>query len=343
MQPESQTDVTRETASIQSVPAYPAERFCVEFGVNSGEPLGVMDELVMDDIYELTQDCAPRRLSLAAWRDGALAVDGDTELGTPGATLHLDCAVTLMPELGDSIDALVLVQVDDAGMIDAVFLVPQAPLLAQTGYRLLKADRLSARQTLAQMACVSFTRGTRITLGTGAQVAIEDLQPGDRVLTRDSGVQEVTWIGRSTVRAVGSMAPILIRAGALNNAAALLVSPDHRLMVYQRTDEIGAGSPEILVRARDLVNGDTVVVQDGGFVDYYQILFDRHYIIYAEGIAAESLLLDPVTEVTLPDALRDEVRRRPAHGVRADHGLDISRNQQNRPDLVELLKRASLR
>ncbi len=335
--------MTSDATTIQSIPAYPAEQFRVEFGVNLGEPLGVIEDLVMDDVYALTQACAPRRLALAARADGSFAVARDTELGTPGARLHLDGTVTLMPDSGDSIEALVLVEVDASGMIDAVFLLPQAPLLAQTGYRLLKADRQGARQTLAQMACVSFTRGTRITLGTGAQVPIEDLRPGDPILTRDSGVQAVTWIGCSTLRAVGSMAPILIRAGALNNANDLLVSPDHRLMVYQRRDEIGAGSPEILVRARDLVNGNTVVVQDGGFIDYYQILFDRHYIIYAEGIAAESLLLNPVTETAIPEALLDEIRSQPAFGERADHGLEISRSHLDHPDLVDVLKRASLR
>ncbi len=333
----------RETLSIQSIPAYPAARFRVDFGAHAGDPIGVLEDLVMDDVYELTEGAAPRRLGLEARADGSFRIHGDTELGTPGAALFLDCALTLMADPGDSLEALVLVEVDAEGLIADLFLLPLAPLQPQVGYRLVSACRESARQVLAQMACVSFTRGTRITLGTGAQVAIEDLKPGDRVLTRDSGVQEITWIGRSTARAVGAMAPILIRAGVLNNAGDLLVSPDHRLMLYQRSDEIGAGSAEILVRAGDLVNGDSVVVQEGGFVDYFQLLFDRHHIIYAEGIAAESLLLDPLTRKVLPDDLQAALPEGLKHGSRADHGVDVSRALPDRPDLVDMLRRASLR
>ena len=215
---------------------------------------------------------------------------------------------------------------------------------AQHSYTLVRAEQDSARRKLAQMACVSFTRGTRITMATGAQKPIEDLKPGDRVLTRDEGVQELRWIGQTTSRAVGRMAPVLIRAGVLNNAADLVVSPDHRLMVYQRHDELGAGSPELLVRARDLVNGCDVVVQDGGFVDYFQLLFDRHHIVYAEGIAAESLFLDSMTQPALPDEILARISPTLETGQRRDaHGVEVQKSLLDRPDAVNLLKRASLR
>jgi hypothetical protein len=140
------------------------------------------------------------------------------------------------------------------------------------------------------------------------------------------------------------MAPILIRKGTLNNARDLLVSPEHRLMVYQRRDALGAGTPELLIPARHLVNGDSVVVQDGGFVDYFQLLFDRHHIVYAEGIAAESLFLDPVTEPALPPELLERIAGiAGSHQRRDSHGLDVPRPLLDRPDLVELLRRASLR
>ncbi|UWQ31461.1 Hint domain-containing protein [Leisingera sp. M527] len=332
------------TASLSSVQAYPAERFRVEYGANMGDPLGVLEDLVLDDIYLLNNPVPPQRLGIATHHDGSFRIAGDTALGTPGAALHLDCLLTLMPDSGPNTEILVMVEVDGDGLIAGIFLVPLAPLQAHMPYTLVKAGRKSARRKLAQSACVSFTRGTRITLATGAQRLIEDMRAGDRVLTRDDGIQEVRWVGQSTLRAVGDLAPILIRQGALNNANDLIVSPAHRLMVYQRSDEIGAGAPEVLVRARDLVNGGTVVVLDGGFADYFQILFDRHHIIYAEGIAAESTFLDPVTSPALPDdfwTLRPGTL--PAQHKRGAHGLDVSRSLLDRPDAVGLLKRASLR
>ena len=330
--------------AVQSIPAYPAEQFQVEIGANMGDSLSVLDDLMLDDIYQLTPGTKPRRLALASGADGNVYVAQGTELGTVGAQLHLDCALTLMPHSGDNIEALVMVEVDQDGLIAAIYLLPLAPMQAQHSYTLVRAEQDSARRKLAQMACVSFTRGTRITMATGAQKPIEDLKPGDRVLTRDEGVQELRWIGQTTSRAVGRMAPVLIRAGVLDNAADLVVSPDHRLMVYQRHDELGAGSPELLVRARDLVNGCDVVVQDGGFVDYFQLLFDRHHIVYAEGIAAESLFLDSMTQPALPDEILARISPTLETGQRRDaHGVEVQKSLLDRPDAVNLLKRASLR
>ncbi|MGR3468524.1 MAG: Hint domain-containing protein, partial [Shimia sp.] len=132
------------------------------------------------------------------------------------------------------------------------------------------------------------------------QRKIEDLRVGDRVLTRDDGPQEVRWIGQNTRRAVGDAAPVLVKKDTLNNENDLIVSPDHRLFIYQRADTIGAGRSEVMVRVRHLLNGDTVQRMEGGFVDYFHLLFDEHQIIYAEGIAAESLLIDTRTRAALP-------------------------------------------
>ncbi len=328
-------------ASYQSIPAYPAAMFRVEYGANMGDALGIMDDLVLDDVYHLCPATQPRRLSLKVSPEGEFSVGADTELGTPTAQLHLDCCITVLPDTGAEVDILIMVEVDAEGLITQVFLLPLAPLVADMPYCLIHADRKLARQKLAQMACVSFTRGTHITLASGAQVKIEELSVGDRVLTRDDGAQVVRWIGHTTSRAMGSMAPILIRKGALNNDNDLIVSPDHRLMVYQRQDTLGTGCPEVLVKAQDLVNGDTVVAQTGGFVDYFQLLFDRHHIIYAEGIAAESMLIDASTHSALPLDLVDHITPGLKHNRRDEHGVDVARTLLKHPNAVDLLRRAS--
>ncbi|WIY25419.1 Hint domain-containing protein [Parasedimentitalea psychrophila] len=333
-----------EYGNIQSVLAYSAAEFSVHVGANMGDTLSVLDDLMLDDTYQLQQGANPQRLALLAQPNGELKIGKVTELGTPSAALHLDCVLSLMSPDGNITEALVLVEVDADGMITAIFMLPLAPMLAQVDYVLVRGEREGARKKLAQIASVSFSRGTHITMASGAQVPIEQLNTGDRVLTRDDGPQLVRWVGQSTHRATGNMAPILIRAGALNNENDLLVSPDHRLFVYQRSDEIGAGVSELLVKARHLVNGDTVVVQDGGYVEYFQVLFDRHHIIYAEGIAAESLLIDSVTKPALPPELQERLSSHlTPHGRRDDHGLEVQKALLDRPDAIAALKRASLR
>ena len=327
------------TSQSQSVQVLPAGAFTVTDGVAIGEPLTFADELVLDDTYELTPGARPLAMALTAQGDqGQFRIAPGGQAGMTGSDVFLDCCVTLMAADGKTYEALVLVEVVGGG-VEAVFMLPLANLRPGQPYRLVGVDRQIATTRFAEVASVSFTRGTRITMASGAQVPIEDIRVGDRVLTRDDGPQVVRWIGETTLRAVGEFAPVVIRKGALHNANDLVLSPDHRLFVYQRQDRLGAGRHEVLVKVRHLINGDTVVQQDGGFVDYFQLLFDQHQIIYAEGIAAESLLIDPRTRAALPDHLGDTVRR--GHGHRHHLDYEVRESLLSSGDAVALLRRAS--
>lgn len=330
--------------SSQSVPVYVSGQISATDGANMGDQISFANELILDDVYELDFGADPARLSLVARDDASFYIGQDTKIGTAGATIHLDSALTFMSPDGSISDALLLVEVDEDGNVDQIYLLPFSAMSSKTEYRLVGIDREAAHHKFAQVACVSFTRGTHITMASGAQRAVEDLIIGDRILTRDDGVQILRWIGTSTTRAVGGFAPIRIAAGTLNNTADLLVSPDHRLFIYQRTDELGAGRSELLVKARHLVNGDSVTVSEGGFVDYYQLLFDGHQIIYAEGIAAESMLIDSRTRPVLPTDLSDSLGKHvKGHSDLPHAGLDVSEGLLDRPDVADLLKKASSR
>lgn len=329
------------TTPVQAIQVYRSDAFIVTDGANLGDDLTAYDDLFLDDVYQLEPDANLLRLMFHPLDDGSFVIADDTELGTPGGRLVLDCTLHLMSPDGSSSDAVILVELDATNHISGLYMMPLAKMRARSDYTLVSASKEDVRRAFAETACVSFSSGTHITMSNGMQVPIEDLSVGDRVLTRDSGAQEIRWIGRSTLRAVGAFAPILIRAGALHNEGDLMVSPDHRLFVFQRSDEIGAGKRELLVKARHLVNGDSVTVQYGGFVDYHQILFDRHHIIYAEGIAAESTLISPHTRPALPDALFAEDAI--THATSLARGFDVSQSLLSHPDTLARLRRASTR
>lgn len=326
--------------SVQTIVVYDGRDFVVTDGVAQGDPLAFADELVLDDVYQLNGRAASRPLSLLqkGGMDGFVIAD-DSTFGMPGHDIYLDCCLTVMAPDSTTSEILVLVEVV-AGGVEAVYMLPLAPLIADKSYRLVGVNRQTATIRFAEMACVSFSRGTRITMASGAQVPIEALRVGDKVLTRDDGPQPVRWIGSTTVRATGEFAPVMIRQGALHNANDLILSPDHRLFVYQRQDRLGAGRHEVLVKVRHLVNGDTVVRLDGGFIEYLQLLFDDHQIIFAEGIAAESLYISPHTRAALPAGAADRALGG-LHDHRHHMDYEVRQSLLSSGDAVEMLRNAS--
>ncbi|MEO9515342.1 MAG: Hint domain-containing protein [Paracoccaceae bacterium] len=330
-------NISNHLIPAHSLPVFCADQFRVMEGANLGDPISYAEDLMLDDVYCLRRDSVAQQLCMAVNQDGCYSVTEDSKLGHPGATLHLDCVLTLMSRDGQTTDALVLVETDSEGSIEEIFFLPLAALATGVPYALVGIDPEAASAKLAQLACARFTRGTHITVHSGEQRPIESLRIGDRILTRDDGPQELRWIGESTVRATGDFAPICIKAGTLHNSGDLIVSPDHRLFIYQRQDSLGAGRSELLVKARHLINDDSITVQAGGFVDYFQLLFDAHQIIYAEGIAAESMLIDLRTRSAVPD----DVSQMIAPNSDKVSGLDVDETLLDRPDAAETLRRSS--
>ncbi len=77
---------------------------------------------------------------------------------------------------------------------------------------------------------ICFAGGSRILTARGER-AIDTLQRGDLVVTRDNGLQPIRWIGKRTVPGKGRFAPIAIAPGVLDGLQKeLLVSPQHRVL-----------------------------------------------------------------------------------------------------------------
>lgn len=226
-------------------------------GVAEGDGISFADELVLDDVYQLRQIAKRQILRLEMDTDDGFTIADGSAIGVPEHKIVLDSCLTLMAPDGTTVEALVMVELMSDGVEDVYFL-PLAELQLGLDYRLVGLDRHAATARLAEVACVSFSRGTNITMASGLQVPIEKLKVGDMILTRDDGPQPVRWIGQTTLRAVGEFAPVVIKSGALHNEGDLLLSPDHRIFVYQRQDRLGAGRSEVLVKVRHLINGETV-------------------------------------------------------------------------------------
>ena len=151
-----------------------------------------------------------------------------------------------------------------------------------------------------------FVSGTMIETIDGPR-AVETLSADDLVITRDEGPQPVRWIGRRRVAAVGKMAPICIQKNALGDHGTLHVSPLHRVLIKDVLAELMFGEDEVLIAAKDLVNDRSIRPVEGGTVEYVHLLFDRHQVIYSEGLPTESFLPGPQTTKSFEDDIIEEI------------------------------------
>ena len=128
-----------------------------------------------------------------------------------------------------------------------------------------------------------FLRGTRIMTATG-KAAVEDLRPGDMLVTRFGPLRPLKWVGPQSFdgRFLGqSKAPVRFHAGSIADNVPnqdLYVSPSHSVLIGDR-----------LVNADLLVNGVTVTqTATTEQVDYFHLDLGPHDCVIANGAWAES-------------------------------------------------------
>jgi hypothetical protein len=160
-----------------------------------------------------------------------------------------------------------------------------------------------------------FTPGTLIATETGA-VDVAQLCVGQRVMTRDHGLQTVRWIGRkdlgrTTLMLRPELCPVRIPAGALGAGLPerdLVVSPQHRMLLGGPRAEMMFADAEVLVAAAHLVGCNGISRMPTLPVSYLHVLFDRHEIICAEGAWTESFQPAAATVQGMEPAQRDELQ-----------------------------------
>lgn len=164
--------------------------------------------------------------------------------------------------------------------------------VVQTGLQTQHVNRITDQPT----GVICFTDGTRLLTESG-EVPVEEIGEGDRIQTKDNGLQSVRWIGQRRItgarlHAMPELRPVRIRAGGLGFGQPdgdLLVSPQHRLLVTGRRAEALFNAPEVFVAAQDLVDDRRIHIdrQVRAF-SYYHVLLDNHEVVFANGVETES-------------------------------------------------------
>jgi T5SS/PEP-CTERM-associated repeat protein len=167
----------------------------------------------------------------------------------------------------------------------STYLLTDVNFVADSIQQFLVGVDASTGDSYIQVSC--FAAGTRIRTTRG-EVKVEDLRQDDLAITGIDGSEApVVWIGHREVDCARhpqpkSVWPVRIRAGAFGRGLpkrALTLSPDHAVYVN-----------EVLVPVKHLINGTTIAQVKVDRVTYYHVELDRHDVLYADGLPAESYL-----------------------------------------------------
>lgn len=170
---------------------------------------------------------------------------------------------------------------------------PDTPLIVSKG---ISAPYQNMENSTSGEGVVCFTPGTLLETPSGLR-PVETLAAGDILVTKDNGAQPIVWVGSRNVSgarlvATPDLRPVRIVEGALGNGhpnGNLTVSPDHKVLVTGRAARANWGEEEVLVAARDLVDGIGIHrdLQARSAI-YYHLMLERHQVLVANGIETES-------------------------------------------------------
>jgi hypothetical protein len=182
------------------------------------------------------------------------------------------------------------ITVTDDGFGNALLTFPEGESVLLLGVSSLQMQT-SRQKIAAGIPC--FCAGTMIRTAQGEQ-AIETLRPGDRVLTRDNGLQPLAWVakrrlGAAALAARPDLRPVIFDAGSFGQSRGLLVSPQHGILV-------GRGADEVLVRAKHLLRQQCYGVRLARgikSITYVHLMFETHQVVWGNDIPSESFYPGP--------------------------------------------------
>ena len=165
---------------------------------------------------------------------------------------------------------------------------------------------------LSQVPC--FTLGTVIATPTG-EVPIQNIAIGDRVITRDNGVQKVAWVGKKEITGAQMtkshhLKPVMIKAGALGNGLPerdMMVSPNHRMLVSSKLTQLYFEENEVLAPAKHMIGAAGIQIIDAIRLTYFHFMFEGHQAVLANGTWTESFHANDFSLKAVGNSQRNEI------------------------------------
>lgn len=162
------------------------------------------------------------------------------------------------------------------------------PLVNGTSY--VNVSGTNAGSSLYSNFVACFAPGTLIDTAD-AQIAVEDIETGQLIWTRDNGPLPVRWVATTEVDGDGAFAPIVFEPGAIDNKTQLSLSPQHRVAIKSAAVELLFGEPEVLIAAKYLCGLPGVSISPQSRIRYTHFMFDSHQIVRSNGALTESFFL----------------------------------------------------
>ncbi len=236
------------------------------------------------------------------------------------------------------------VTVEDDGFGNALLTFPEGETLVLRG---IGPAQMRGAQNLYRAGIPCFTAGTMILTPHG-EVPVEQLRPGDRVVTRDNGAKPALWVGqrhlgRADLDRQPALRPVRIAPGGWAGERGLVVSPQHGLLARGTA----RGGEDMLIRATHLARlkgGKARIAQGVRSVTYVHLMFDAHQVVFSNGVATESFYpgqwgLNSLAQGPLLELLHlfPDLRAAPVEAAYGDPARPYSR-MSRLPDRAEALR-----
>lgn len=251
---------------------------------------------------------------------GTATLPNGTVLGGPTTTVYAEEHYTLTHPVTGAVTRLYRVELDSnpastAGAGILLGYMPSSPLEPGVTYSFSASNTVPSNdQSYDDIeGALCFTDETLIETENGLQRA-GDLTPGTRLKTLNGHFRKLRWVyhrhvSREELLQAPELMPILFEPGALGENRPnrpTRLSAQHKVLIRSPRCELMYGHSEMLTPAKALVNQQTIRRDTScRDVTYIHLLLDRHEILYAHNLEAESL--DPAADALT--ALTPEARR----------------------------------